>query len=114
MLVLSRGTSDRISFPSLGISIEVLKLAGNRARIGIDAPKQIRVVRDELLSESDTQELELSRSRIAATSDAMRKFIGLEDERDRALGLFYVGHPGGDWPTSERGPVDDKVQWLDE
>lgn len=51
---------------------------------------------------------------IAATSDAMRKFIGLEDERDRALGLFYVGHPDCDWPTSERGPVEDKVQWMDE
>jgi carbon storage regulator CsrA len=53
MLVLSRGENDRIVFPSLGISVEVLKVKGSRASIGIDAPKSIRVIRHELLDESD-------------------------------------------------------------
>lgn len=49
---------------------------------------------------------------IAATSDQMRDFLGLEG-KDRALGLFYVGHPSCEWPTSDRGPINEKVTWLD-
>lgn len=38
MLVLSRKETDKIVFPTLGITVEVLRLRGNVARIGIDAP----------------------------------------------------------------------------
>jgi carbon storage regulator len=48
MLVLSRGNRERIVFPSLGISIEILKIAGNRVRVGIDAPTEIPVHRSEV------------------------------------------------------------------
>ncbi len=51
MLVLSRRESDRIVFPTLGISIEVMKLTRSRASLGIKAPKGIRVVRHELLDQ---------------------------------------------------------------
>jgi nitroreductase len=50
---------------------------------------------------------------VAAISDAMRDFVGL-DAKDRALGLFYVGYPAGDWPACERGPIDEKVEWKRE
>jgi len=50
---------------------------------------------------------------VAATSDAMRAFIGL-DPNDRALGLFYLGYPQGEWPTSQRGSINEKVQWIRE
>ncbi|MDA8744606.1 nitroreductase [Rubripirellula amarantea] len=50
---------------------------------------------------------------IAATSEAMRNFVGL-GPKDQALGLFYVGHPQSDWPTSKRGSIDEKVQWISE
>lgn len=49
MLVLSRSVSDRVVFPDLGISVEVLKSRGDRVSLGIDAPRHIRVVRHELL-----------------------------------------------------------------
>jgi nitroreductase len=49
----------------------------------------------------------------AAISDQMRQFVGL-DENDRALGLFYLGYPAGDWPTSSRGSIDEKVTWHTE
>ena len=48
MLVLSRGNRERIVFPSLGISIEIIKIAGNRVRVGIDAPSDIAVHRSEV------------------------------------------------------------------
>jgi nitroreductase len=49
----------------------------------------------------------------AAVSDAMRDYLGL-GEKDRALGLFYVGYPEGDWPSSSRQPIEDKVRWVSE
>lgn len=48
MLVLSRRPGQRIVFPKLGISIEVLKLNGNVARLGITAPPDVDVHREEI------------------------------------------------------------------
>lgn len=53
MLVLTRRPSERIVFPSLGITIHLLKSAKNAARIGIEAPLKVPVIRDELHSGSD-------------------------------------------------------------
>ena len=36
-----------------------------------------------------------------------------EPEPDRALGLFYLGYPACPWPSGNRGPVEDKVTWMD-
>lgn len=49
---------------------------------------------------------------VAATSDQMRDFIGL-GEKDRALGLFYLGYPDCSWPTANRQPIEDKVTWVE-
>jgi carbon storage regulator CsrA len=49
MLVLSRKESDRVLFPTLGITVEVLRIQGNTARLGIDAPADVPVVRHELV-----------------------------------------------------------------
>ena len=51
MLVLSRGTTDKIIFPNLDITVEILRIAGNKVRVGIDAPKDVRVLRHELVDE---------------------------------------------------------------
>lgn len=46
-------------------------------------------------------------------SDEMRHWLGLEDERDRCLGLFYLGWPrSDDWPESEREDLSRKVVWV--
>lgn len=52
MLVLSRRENERIDFPSLGISVEVIKLTRSRATLGIAAPNEVRVVRHELLEDA--------------------------------------------------------------
>lgn len=48
MLVLSRRETEKLFFPTLGISIEVLRIRGNKARLGIEAPDEIPVVRQEI------------------------------------------------------------------
>lgn len=49
MLVLSRQVNEKITLPELGVSFEILRVQGNRVRIGIQAPESIRVLRDEIL-----------------------------------------------------------------
>lgn len=49
-------------------------------------------------------------SNVAAVSDQMRDYLGYS-QPDRCLGLFYVGHVDGDWPTSHRDSIADKVEW---
>lgn len=52
MLVLSRKEREQILFPDLDISIEILRVAGNNVRVGVDAPRQIQVLRAELAEAS--------------------------------------------------------------
>ena len=48
MLVLSRRENQKIVFPSLDISIDVLRVSGKVVRIGVDAPREVPVLREEL------------------------------------------------------------------
>lgn len=48
MLVLSRGQTDKIIFPNLDITVEILRITGNKVRVGINAPKDVCVLRHEL------------------------------------------------------------------
>ena len=47
---------------------------------------------------------------VAAVSPQMCRFIGL-GPKDRAMGLFYLGYPSGEWPKGTRQPIADKVSW---
>ncbi len=53
MLVLTRRADEKIIFPNLGISIHLLRINGKIAKLGIDAPKDVVILRDELQSPSD-------------------------------------------------------------
>ena len=50
MLILSRRETEKVLFPTLGITVEVTRVKGNTVRLGIDAPQEIRVIRGELES----------------------------------------------------------------
>lgn len=48
MLVLSRSRNQRIVFPTLGISVEILRISGNKVQVGVSAPTDIPVHRHEV------------------------------------------------------------------
>lgn len=49
MLVMSRKNGQRIVFPHLGVAVNILAIKGNIVKVGIDAPRDIKVLRDELV-----------------------------------------------------------------
>lgn len=48
MLVLSRRVGEDICLPDLDVTIHVLKSKGGRVAIGVDAPREAKVLRGEL------------------------------------------------------------------
>ena len=49
----------------------------------------------------------------ATYSDEMKAFLGLT-VKDRCLGLFYIGYPIIEWPTSQRQPIEYFTEWVTE
>jgi carbon storage regulator len=47
MLVLSRKLGEKVVLDG-GITVTVVEVRGNRVKIGIDCPGQVRIVREEL------------------------------------------------------------------
>jgi CheY-like chemotaxis protein len=50
MLVLSRRPGQKVVFPSLGIAIEVLRSRGSVTKLGVEAPCDVPVLRDEMMT----------------------------------------------------------------
>lgn len=55
MLVLSRRQNETIVFPKLGIRIVVARIAGKVVRLGVDAPNDVRVFREEAVASPHAQ-----------------------------------------------------------
>jgi carbon storage regulator len=49
VLVLSRRVGEKIVLPGLGITVQILSIKGNVVRLGIAAPADVKVFREELL-----------------------------------------------------------------
>ncbi len=52
MLVLSRRLHEKIVLPGLNVTIQVVAVKGGTVRIGIEAPPDVQVMREELLDQS--------------------------------------------------------------
>ncbi|MEM9942357.1 MAG: response regulator [Planctomycetota bacterium] len=50
MLVLTRRQNQKILFPALGITVEIIGVRGRNVKLGVDAPDSVRIVRDELFA----------------------------------------------------------------
>lgn len=53
MLVLSRRPDQKIVFPSIDVTIKLLKVRGRVAKIGIDAPRELQILREEVSSSQE-------------------------------------------------------------
>ncbi len=49
MLVLSRRLSEKIMLPGLNVTVQVVAVKNGVVRLGIEAPPDVRVLREELL-----------------------------------------------------------------
>jgi carbon storage regulator CsrA len=52
MLVLSRRQGEKIVLPGLGVTIQVVAIKPGIVRIGIEAPPEIPILRQEILDQS--------------------------------------------------------------
>jgi len=53
MLVLSRRSKEKLSFPELGITVHFLRIQSGAVKVGVDAPPSIKIVRDEIAGSGD-------------------------------------------------------------
>ena len=80
MLVLSRKPMKRIHIGE-SVVVTVLEIRGNKARIGIDAPQEIHVLRSELQDQVSVASGNGSRAIVALTeSDDPRGIEALETD----------------------------------
>jgi carbon storage regulator CsrA len=50
VLVLSRRLGEKIVLPALGITVQVVSIKGNVVRLGVEAPPDVKILREELVS----------------------------------------------------------------
>lgn len=48
MLVLTRRVKEKIVFPEIDVIVELMSINGNRARLGVKAPDDLRILRQEI------------------------------------------------------------------
>lgn len=58
MLVLTRSVGERLFIQDGIIKIQVLEVKGNQVRIGIEAPKEIAIHREEVFDRIKTESAE--------------------------------------------------------
>jgi len=60
MLVITRREGETVVFPDLDITVTITKIWSNKARVAIDAPRQINVVRGEIEERKDAKNTDRS------------------------------------------------------
>lgn len=48
MLVLTRRLNDKITFPQVGVTVHFLRIQSGQVKVGVDAPREITILRDEI------------------------------------------------------------------
>jgi CheY-like chemotaxis protein len=101
MLVVTRRPSQKITFPTLGITVHFLETSGKNVKVGIDAPREVQVFRDEVVlvgpsappPKKPDHALANAISRVTLAIHLARKQwqVGLTEEADRTLDLALKG-----------------------
>ena len=75
MLILSRKTNEKIMIGD-DISISIIEIRGDQVRIGVDAPKTVKVFRQEVFDAIRAE------NRAAAESAAILPALGIDAKRE--------------------------------
>ena len=98
MLVLTRKIGDGLLIGE-GITVTILSVEGDRVKVGIDAPREVRVLRRELADAVKAQNLAAARN---ATNSDLNSLTSLKKLFVPAVnGDTLAGHVP---PTSETDP----------
>ena len=98
MLVLTRKQQERIHIGD-NVTITVVRIQGNAVRIGIEAPKDVRVIRGEIAVKDALVEREFA----VVSADAGLSGVNVTD-RDVPIGSPRGTHVGGS-AASRRRPL---------
>jgi carbon storage regulator CsrA len=80
MLVLSRRPDEKILLPTLGVTVHLIKVQGGSVKIGIEAPPEVKIHRQELLNRPI-----LDATGVPAPAGRCRSLIVEDDSQQREL-----------------------------
>ncbi len=66
MLVLTRRLNESVVFPGLGVTVTVAAIKGGAIRVSIEAPRDVVILRQELLAEAGLDEGDEPTNRVRA------------------------------------------------
>ena len=73
MLILSRKTDQQIKIGD-DITLTIIEIRGDQVKIGVEAPKNVKVFRQEVFDAIQTENREAAAS--SAAMEALSKFLG--------------------------------------
>jgi two-component system, OmpR family, response regulator len=82
MLVLSRRLKEKVLFPGIDTAVQVLSVKGNVVRLGIEAPPEVIVLREELARQTSPAAA-VEKPRDVGNPDAVRLAALAQQLRDR-------------------------------
>lgn len=91
VLILSRKKDQKVVLPGLDVTIQVVRCKTSGVTLGIEAPKQIRVLREELQTESETFDSEAFRDLLEQRVQTLPEQLR-HDWRDRLNTLTIALH----------------------
>ncbi len=81
MLILGRRAEQSIVFPSCGIVIRMLSINGRVAKVGIEAPESVAILRGEVATESYADNVSSSSSQNEFLNSSTREVVQLDKIR---------------------------------
>jgi carbon storage regulator len=63
MLVLSRKENESIVLPGLNVTIRVSEISGNRVRLAVEAPREVQIMRQEVIERNQILPQQKAQSR---------------------------------------------------
>jgi len=90
MLVISRKANQTVVFPTLGIEIEIIRVASRSVKIGLSAPSEVRILRGELRHLVDEAPSSLANAESSTADQAKMKHDRLNQLNQANLALRLV------------------------